>query len=197
MNKPIKISRCGFVVIKLQIAGDNYFLLRKNKRWKDLNFIGGHVEPRDCGSLRRAARRELLEEVPALRATRSFTLEPITDEFGYGPIFSKSADCEVQYELQVFLVKFLNDPEFLLKGLGPRSSNVLIRESQMFDQGTHRVTGLVEVVNKNVKRGLRSVPKSWPRDVKPAHPGGCQMDLPLEWPKGCGEGIHPNSPAAG
>jgi hypothetical protein len=176
-----KISRCGFVVIKLQIAGEDYFLMRENKRWHDINFIGGHEKPRDKGSLSKAARRELLEEVPLLRKQRAFRLEAITDEVDYGPVFSKSAGREVQYELQVFLVKFLCTPDSLLQGLGPRSANVLIRASEVLDRASHRISGLVALVDRSLKRGLRSIPMSWPEDVAWAVPSRGQLDLPLKW----------------
>lgn len=56
----VKRSRCAFVVIKLRIAGEDYFLMRRDPDWRDVSFIGGHASERDNGNLERAARRELL-----------------------------------------------------------------------------------------------------------------------------------------
>ena len=78
MMDSFKTSRCGFVVIKLVIDADIYFVMRRNQRWSDLNFIGGHERPADRGSLQRAAKRELLEEVPALRVWKDFELLPLS-----------------------------------------------------------------------------------------------------------------------
>src|ERR1700681_2120072 len=60
-------SRVGFVIIKLSVAGTAYFLMRINPKWKDVNFIGGHAKIRDADNLAITARRELWEEVPAIR----------------------------------------------------------------------------------------------------------------------------------
>jgi hypothetical protein len=59
----LRISRGGFVVIKLIINSDVFLLLRKNPKWDDLNLIGGHEKDRDRGSLLKTALRELWEEV--------------------------------------------------------------------------------------------------------------------------------------
>ena len=37
-------TRCAFVVIKLKIDSKDYFVLRRDKDWNDLNLIGGHQE---------------------------------------------------------------------------------------------------------------------------------------------------------
>ena len=79
MVEKFKQSRCAFVVIKHQVGGEDYLLMRQSTSWKDLNFIGGHVEDKDARNFERAAKRELREEVPSFRGM-SFELRPLTDE---------------------------------------------------------------------------------------------------------------------
>ena len=102
MTQPRKISRVGFAVVKLLVHGEIVFLMRRSKKWQDISFIGGHENNRDAHKLGRAAYRELLEEVPALRKNVRFDFLPLTDEFCYGPVHSQSADMLVGYELQFF-----------------------------------------------------------------------------------------------
>ena len=45
MMDSFKTSRCGFVVIKLVIDADIYFVMRRNQRWSDLNFIADFRRP--------------------------------------------------------------------------------------------------------------------------------------------------------
>lgn len=72
-------SKIGFAVVKLDFGGVPFFLMRKNEKWKDVNFIGGHENPRDQGSLLRAAQREFWEEVPSSRNVET-KLEELTDQ---------------------------------------------------------------------------------------------------------------------
>ncbi len=182
MNQPVKKSRCAFVVIKLRIDGKIYFLMRQDARWKDLNFIGGHERARDAANLRRAARRELLEEVPSLRSARSFELAPLTSQFVHGPVYSRSAGCEVEYELQFFLAKFGTAPERLLESLGRRSANELVCQDELLRPSSYRVSKLVQVLSDKLREGLQAIPFSWPEDVGAARSNTRQMDLPLSWP---------------
>lgn len=184
MSQPVKKSRCGFVVVKLRIAGDIYLLMRQDRRWKDVNFIGGHERAQDAGKLRRAARRELLEEVPSLRAAKSFELVPLTSKIVHGPINSRSAGCKVEYELQYFLVKFAIAPQPLLEALGPRSPNMLVRQEDLLVPRSYRVSGLVQVLDDELRGGLQSVPCSWPEDVGAGLRRTGQIELPLRWPDG-------------
>ena len=183
MNQRVKKSRCGFVVIKLRVDGKICFLMRQDARWKDLNFIGGHEKARDAANLRRAARRELLEEVPYLRSATSFELAPLTGEFVHGPVYSRSAGCEVEYELQFFLVKFGTTPERLVESLGPRSANELVCQDDLLVPSGYRVSGLVQVLSDKLRNGLQAVPFSWPEDVGAGRSDTGQMGLPLRWPR--------------
>ena len=179
MSRTVKKSRCAFVVIKLMIEGETFLLMRRDRKWGDLNHLGGHERPQDSGKLSRAARRELLEEMPPLRAGKSFELVPVTGQISYGPIESRSAGCQVEYELQFFLVKFTTHPRAIFEALGRRSDNVFIREDELLAPTTHKVSGLVGVLNSGLEGGLGSLPYSWPDDVGSGLPGLAQMELPF------------------
>lgn len=180
----LKQSRCAFVVIKLRIGGDDYFLMRRDPDWKDVSFIGGHASERDNGNLERAARRELLEEFPALRAFKVIELMPLTDEISYGPVYSPSAGCHVKYHLRFFLLKFGDSPMRAIDSLGRRTRNMLLRQADLLRPRRHRVAKLVSVLNDNVPGGLRSVPHSWSEDLRSpfsaAYPAGGDSELALD-----------------
>lgn len=182
MNQRIKKSRCGFVVIKLRVGGKVCFLMRQDARWNDLNFIGGHEEARDGASLKKAARRELLEEVPYLRSARSFELAPLTTRFMHGPVYSRSAECDVEYELQFFCVKFETTPEHMLESLGPRSANKLVCQDDLLLPSSYRASKLVQVLCDKLSAGLQAIPFSWAEDVGANLGDTRQMDLPFSWP---------------
>ncbi len=164
--KTVKRSRCGFVVVKLKIDESDYFLMRGDPSWKDVNFIGGHERPRDRGRLKNAARRESLEEVPALRGVKAVELEPLTDEMTYGPVYSPSSGREVEYEVRFFLLKFHESPEAVVRAIGPRSLNVLVRQDDLLAGDRRKVSELARVLDRSFPGGLRAVPYSWPRDLK-------------------------------
>jgi hypothetical protein len=154
-------TRGGFVVIKLIVDGDPQFLVRKNLKWKDLNFIGGHEKTRDKRSLQRTALRELWEEVPSVRKFKHVHLVPLTIPSAYGPVFSPSASCEKRYELQFFLLKFdSDDPLPLLEGLAPRSKNVLVRQRDLLKGTSYRVSGLIRFLDDLLPNGIASIPLS-------------------------------------
>ncbi len=160
-----KKSRCAFVVIKLKIAGDSYFLMHKDLDWKDLNLIGGHYENKDKGSLSKTARREAIEEFSALRKFKAFTLTPLTEEIEYGPVWSKSARSEVEYNIQFSLLEFKDNPLPLVKTLNKRKRSVLVSEEDLHN-GLNQISELVHVLDKSFPGGLRSIPYSWTEDLK-------------------------------
>jgi len=165
MNNQARKSRCGFVVIKFRVNDECYYLMREDPRWKDVNFIGGHECSRDGGSLERTARRELLEEVPSVRLVSDVELVPLTDEVVYGPVYSRSAESQVEYILDFFRLKFVNDPRPMLEAAGPRTHNKLIRERALLVQGTYRVSKLVGFLGDILRGGLELIPCSWPDDI--------------------------------
>jgi hypothetical protein len=155
-----RISRLGFVVIKLRVHAAPYYLMRSNPKWKDVNFIGGHEKPRDAGSLEKTARRELWEEVPSIRSYETFHLEPLTGEVRHGPIFSKSRGDEVEYQIQFFLFKIDTSPEVLVEKISARSRNVWVSEDDLTYQSRLRISGLVSVLQQLLPGGLASIPYS-------------------------------------
>jgi 8-oxo-dGTP pyrophosphatase MutT (NUDIX family) len=163
-----KESQVALVVIKLKVQGQPCFLMRKNRKWEDISFIGGHVEDRDAGSFERSAYRELLEEVPPLRVNRDFNLTSLTSQIRYGPVYSRSANTTVNYDLQFFLVVFRNSPEIAIASLGQRSLNVLLTENELLKPSLYRIAALVEVLNTQHKGGLSAIPYSWPGDIDSA-----------------------------
>lgn len=165
MSSPERISRVGFVLAKLRLANSSHYLMRRNHKWNDVSFIGGHESVRDSDKLSRTAYRELMEEVPALRQGPSFELEPLTNEFCYGPVFSQSAKLFVGYELQFFLTVFLSAPLKVLGSLTNRSSNILLSQDELLNPQKYAVAGLVEVLNSVVDGGLAAIPYSWPDDL--------------------------------
>ena len=167
MIAEMKKSRVGFVVVKLSAFGKSFFLLRRNDKWNDINFLGGHEKVRDNRSLHKTAERELWEEVPSIRAVKNFHLEPLTDELIYGPVFSRSQVKNVEYDVQFFLLKFENSPKEMIEHLGVRSRNIFVPEEQLLAQKGFRVSGLVAFLNTKFPGGLTSIPLSSRTDIGP------------------------------
>jgi len=162
-----KQSRIGLAVIKLTIDGERAFLMRRDHRWNDVSFVGGHEQPRDNSSLLRAARRELLEEVPAFRMFKAFELTPLTNEVTHGPIYSASAKAQVKYALQFFHVQFLSNPTPIIETLGLRTANALMREGDLRSERPFRVAEWVRILDRVFENGLSGVPLSWREDLGP------------------------------
>jgi hypothetical protein len=164
MSDDIKTSRCAFVILKFRINDEDVFLMRRDADWNDVNFIGGHELPQDRGKLKNAARRELLEEVPALRRFNRFHLTPLTSEFSYGPVFSHSAKCNVKYQLRFFLLEFTEDPKPLFETLAGRTQNILVSERN-FSSAEYRPSALMEELERVLGGNIQEVPYSWPKDL--------------------------------
>jgi hypothetical protein len=176
MNEFDKKSRCGFVVIRFRVAGEAFLLMRKDRQWQDWNFIGGHEKPEDTNDLMKAARRELLEEVPPLRGKSDFTLERLGPQIEYGPIQSRSSGMRVMYEVEFFQLIFTKDPSGLIGAISDRSANKLVREEDLLLQRGIRASGLVSVLDRAIDGGVRSLDCSWPNDLKLA-----QLEIPFQW----------------
>src|SRR5579862_541702 len=162
---PEKISRVAFVVPKVQVGISACFLMRRNAKWNDISFVGGHANERDSNSLMRSARRELLEEVPSLRTGGSFDLNPLTNELCFGPVWSKSASTIVGYEIQFFSVTFHTSPARTLNTRGPRSGTVLVPMHGLLVPEKFQISQLVGVLDWAYPGGLASIPYSWPGDL--------------------------------
>ena len=168
MNKSPRKSRVGFVVIKLSVSGTACFLMRFNSKWKDVNFIGGHEEPRDSGKFEKTARRELWEEVPSFRGYSDYSLEALTSLVHYGPIQSRSRGNKVKYEVQFFLLRINESPDTLIGMLGPRTKNILVPECYLLNQGRIRVSDLVPLLDNIYPGGLQNIPYSSPIELQGA-----------------------------
>ena len=168
MTAKVKQSLCAFVVIKLKTSTDDWYLMRRNSVWKDINFIGGHAIDRDSQNLEKTAYRELLEEVPSLRTLKSFSFEPLTDKVEFGPVFSKSAGCRVKYILRFFLVQFKEQPHKLLESLNGRTRNLLVRRRDLISPHKYSISQIVDLLKASLPRGLDSIPYSWKEDLEQA-----------------------------
>jgi hypothetical protein len=158
-------SRAGFVVVKLHVNEEAYYLMRVNPKWKDLNFLGGHQKGRDGGDLEKTARRELWEEVPLLRNAGDLQFVQLTDLVQYGPIHSQSKGGNVEYELKFFLLKLDKLPEGVVQMFGRRTKNVLVAEADLLHGQRFRVSGLVKLLDSIVPDGLRGLPFSSTTDL--------------------------------
>jgi hypothetical protein len=158
----------AFVVIKLKLLDTPYWLMRRNSLWKDVNFIGGHATDLDKGNFLRTARRELLEEVPALRRFKPPELTPLTENITYGPLFSKSAQQQVQYLLRFYLLRFTESPQSFVESLlrQARTSNLFVRESDLFDRWKDQTSRFVKVLTDTLGRNAESIPYSWTDNIE-------------------------------
>jgi hypothetical protein len=157
-------SRCAFVIIKIKANDEDNFFMRRDPSWQDINFIGGHDQPQDRGDFKRTAKRELLEEVSALRLFKSFKLELLTSEVPYGPIYSLSARRQMQYVLSFFLLQFTEDPSSFFKGFQGKTQNILV-SSRNIREHFYQMSGLVQVLEHSLSGGLEAIPYSWPVDL--------------------------------
>jgi hypothetical protein len=164
MKEVPSISRCAFVIIKIKANDEDYFFMRRDPSWQDINFIGGHDQPQDRGKLQRTAKRELLEEVPALRSFNAFKLESLTAEVPHGPIYSLSARRQMQYVLRFFLLQFTEDPSSFFKGFQGKTQNILVSNRNIREH-FYQMSGLVQVLEHSLSGGLEVIPYSWPIDL--------------------------------
>ncbi len=159
-------TRCAFVVIKLKVGSKDYFVLRRDKDWNDLNLIGGHQEEKDNGKFKRTARREMFEELSALRGKAEVALKPITERIRYGPVWSQSAKCESLYQLMFYLAQLNTDPSVLEKTFSAQSMNFLV-DCESLKGAIERkdVSVFLELLDSEVTGGLEAIPYSLDRDL--------------------------------
>ncbi len=153
----IRKSRVGLVVIKLRIEHDPWYLMRYNEKWRDVSFIGGHQKDRDHENLERTAKRELWEEVPAIRAGLISTLIPLVGPLNYGPVHSRSRGDLAEYEVAFFLLKIESNPSQMLERLGSRTKNLLVSESELLGAARFPISGYVALLRDSLDDGLRSI----------------------------------------
>ena len=63
------------------------------------------------------------------------------------------------------MVKFLSTPGPVLELLGPRTPNLLLRQAELLDPGKFRIAALVELLNRTLPDGLKSIELSWHEDI--------------------------------
>ena len=159
-------ARCAFVVVKIKIYNKDYFILRRDRDWNDLNFIGGHQEEQDKGRFERTAKREMFEEMSALRGKAEVVLKPITEPICYGPVWSRSAKCESLYQLMFYLAQLDTEPSILEKTLSAQSGNFLVDcESLKVAIDQKDVSAFLKLLESEVPGGLEAIPYSWDRDL--------------------------------
>ena len=166
MDKELKQSDCAFVVIKLKIEGEDWFLMRKNVDWNDVNFVGGHTNAVDGSNFKRTARRELLEEIPPLRNFRSLHIEELTNLIEYGHVHSKSAGKLKKYNLKFFLLIFDESPLSILESLHGRTKNVMVPQRELFSSSGPRISDLVSFLDSELPTGLSGISYSWKGDLE-------------------------------
>ena len=159
-------TRCAFVVIKLKIDSKDYFVLRRDKDWNDLNLIGGHQEKKDNGRFKRTARREMFEELSALRGKAEVALKPITERIRYGPVWSQSAQCDSLYHLMFYLAQLDTDPSVLEKTISAQSMNFLV-DCESLKGAIERkdVSVFLGLLESKVSGGLEGIHYSLDRDL--------------------------------
>ncbi len=159
-------TRCAFVVIKLKIDDEDYFILRRDKDWNDLNLIGGHQEAKDNGNFERTAKREMFEELSALRGKAQVALQPIVEPFRYGPVWSQSSQCESLYQLMFYLAELDTEPSVLEKTLGARSMNYLVDSTSLKGAIQRKdVSAFLELLESKHPGGLEALPYSFDSDL--------------------------------
>lgn len=177
----LQISSLGFVVVKLAVRGMPFYLMRADKKWRDLNFVGGHYKDRDCGSLEKTARRELWEEVPSVRMHDNILLEPLTTRLHYGPIYSISQGRPSEYLIQFFLLKMDTHPHLIVDNLGARTKNRWISEIDIIEANKYRISSLARVLGDAYPGGYHNIPYSSELefDYYGSLSSGQQLDLNL------------------
>ena len=153
-------------MIKLKIDNKDYFVLRRDRDWNDLNLIGGHQEEKDNGRFMRTAKREMFEEMSALRGKAEVALKPISEPICYGPVWSQSARCESLYHLMFYLARFETDASVLKKALSAQSMNFLVDcESLKVAIERKDVSAFLKLLDSEVPGGLEAIPYSWDHDL--------------------------------
>ena len=160
-------ARCAFVVIKLRIDSKDYFLLRHDKDWNDLNLIGGHQEKRDNGKFKRTARREMLEELSALRGNAEVALEP---NYGAHTLMGLCGrnPLNVNRYINLFSIwpSLTRTQSVLEKTISARSMNFLVDfESLKTAIKRKDVSAFLELLESKVAGGLEAIPYSLDRDL--------------------------------
>ena len=101
-------SIAAYGIIKHKFDGKEFYLLQLNTGWNNrYNFISGHMEPCDHNVFLKTMIRETEEELPPIRYSREFSVEPISDKPFKEASYSLSADTMTDYTFHLFHIRFL------------------------------------------------------------------------------------------
>lgn len=124
-------SEVAYVVVRLLIGADSYWLLRWHPKWSDWSLLGGHVEANEREDWLLAAERETDEEMAPLRVgedVRVVALPVAPTSFVRNS--RSAAGAKTQYEVRWFALEFLRDPVECLDRLDA-SLFALVREDDL------------------------------------------------------------------
>ena len=161
-------SRVVYVVVRLRVAEEDYFLLLGHHKWGDWSLVGGHVEPNEADDWTRAAEREVQEELEPLRVGKDFTLERVLGApERWGPVPSRSAGGELtQYEAEWFCLRFLVSPAECLSRLLTDDYVLVARKLATDDPESVNVASLLQRLDEGLRGGLDDVPLAWPDSIE-------------------------------
>jgi 8-oxo-dGTP pyrophosphatase MutT (NUDIX family) len=166
-KEAMRTSQVAYVVVRLLVRGEDFFLLRAHKKWGDFSLVGGHVEPHEAGNWFAAARREAEEELAPLKNRVDFALEPIAlAPSHWGPLASRSAGGDLtNYEAAWFVLSFLRDPVTCLKALPNDEFMLVDRKLALASPTDGEVTTLLKRLDAVLPGGLDAIPLAWAESI--------------------------------
>ncbi|MGE0790684.1 MAG: NUDIX domain-containing protein [Sandaracinaceae bacterium] len=166
----LRRSDIVYVVARLALDQDEYFLFIEHKKWGDWGLLGGHVEPDEARDWAQAAQRETEEEMVPLRVGEDVALSPIVNgPEQWGPEPSRSAGGEpTVYNAKWFSLTFLRDPEDCFSRM-QREQFLLVQRERLEAGVDADVTPLMTRLRGALPNGLDDVPIAWK---------GSRLDLP-------------------
>jgi 8-oxo-dGTP pyrophosphatase MutT (NUDIX family) len=155
-------TRCAFIVCRIKRSGEPYVLLVRDERWGDLTLIGGHEDPADRRDLDNTARREAVEELGAACASGCIHLVPLTNEIGFGPTWSKSADTYKKYSFKFYGMEFKEKP-VLKEGRNELGLTLkLVKQKEL--ENEMQLSNVVKVFLEVFRHKIHEIPLSWDED---------------------------------
>lgn len=156
-------SHVVYIVVRLIIDGEDWFLLREHEKWGDLSLVGGHVEPDEIEDWSAAACREASEELAPLECGRDFDVVALPGgPSRLGPQPSRSAGgVTTLYELKWFALVFLADPIACLARLSKDEFCLLRGADVLSPPAGSKVSPLLAKLSASLPAGLSDVPPAW------------------------------------